>query len=412
VLPDTLPNPIEEPSLAADVEGNLRLAYTFVADFQAHLGNQRQLGTAAQTCLDIFCDWIYQLYRDSAGRAIHAEAPVLAVDRDGSGQLYYRALGFGADESGDTPSLPGDPIGIRVGTGELAQITTGFHSNSASPLYLSQDGQMNWQAAAVYDPLLDTTHVASVKGLVPQIGDASPAVTAPVATEGIAFTTQEQLPDFAVTAVEPATFYPEAESAFDVAVTVANEGVNWSGEEEGIEMALVATWDGPAGVGKAAGSTVVAQLLTGEAQTFTISVFSPPNPDVEHELYVTVNPLLEIGEQNVSNNSLSLILAGIPAPQNVSAWSKKGSSLVHLTWDPVDDPRVAGYRIYEQVEGGTLVPVGLTPTNGFLDLTAFFDVETVYAVRAFTENGSESPPAGTVAVTPGRLATWLPVISR
>ncbi|MCB0035831.1 MAG: hypothetical protein KDE51_17490, partial [Anaerolineales bacterium] len=410
----TLPTPIEEPSLAVDIEGNLRLAYTFVTDFEAHWGNQRQIGSAAQDCPDIACEWSFQLYQDDYGRPIHGEAPIMTLASNGVGLVSYRALGFGPDENGEVIALDHDPVGVTVGTGEVAQLKTSFTTEIINPVYLSEDGQVNWQVAAVFDPLLQTTHVAAVQGIVPEIVNPDAAqdirFADPAAGEGLYFTNQQQFPDFAVTAIEPETLYPDAESLFDVTVTLLNSGVNWSGEEEGIEMALIASWDGPAGVGETAGSTIVSQLLTGQPAEVVVSVTSPPNPDLQHDLYITVNPLLTAAEQNVSNNRMVLTMAGMPTPQNLSGMTKQGSSLVYLTWDAVDDHRVSGYRIYQQIEG-EYVPIGNSPTNGFLNFTALFGDTNPYAVTTFTDSGAESPLSEAITVTPQPVGVWIPFIA-
>jgi len=176
----------------------------------------------------------------------------------------------------------------------------------------------------------------------------------------------------------------------------------------------VATWDGGPGEGSPAGQASVTSL--GDAQFVTVTIdLSPPagSLDEVHVLWVTVNPGLAVAEEDGSDNSLTLPLGGVPVPGGLSAVFQPTSGLVFLEWTPVDDARLAGYRIYRSQDGGPFEPAGSTFVPGFVDLNAAVGHTLRYAVSTYTGGGTESAMGNPVEVTlVGGFQVFLPLVLR
>jgi hypothetical protein len=80
----------------------------------------------------------------------------------------------------------------------------------------------------------------------------------------VRFALTPDLPDFAVASVEPASSYPQNNSALSVTVKLLNQGAVWPG---GDLMVIVATWDGEPGVGAPAGQANLRSLAASDAHS-------------------------------------------------------------------------------------------------------------------------------------------------
>jgi hypothetical protein len=79
-----------------------------------------------------------------------------------------------------------------------------------------------------------------------------------------------------------------------------------------------------------------------------------------------------------------------------------GPGVISLSWDPVRDQGLAGYRVWRKEEGGPgFVPLtpGLLPGNAFTDPSVLKGKIYVYAVSAEDKNGNESPKSETGPVS-------------
>jgi len=423
ISPGELPAAITEPSLAVDTQGQLKLAFTVGVDPQAFSGNQRQLYSAVQTC-NPGCSWNVQPLADNHGRPIHAEGPVLTTNVQGAGTITYRALGFGPVPGSGYQAFPEDSQGVITGMGDLAQVKVDFATTAANPHYLTNDVAIDWQASAVYDSLVKQTYTLVVNGSQPVL-PVSAELALPPASElaastlimvdqPLTFVPVPEQPDYVVASVVPDIPYLLPEQPYSAQVQVRNEGAS-ALPPASDQPQLLATWDGPPGVGLFAGQIQVGDLTAGQLFTVPLELALPPNPNLLHELFVTINADLAITETNLANNSLSIPLGGLPAPEGVSVSAQPGRSLVFLEWAPAVDPRVVGVRIYRRAGGDRLEPVGSSLGTGFVDLTAAFDQSYQYALTSFAQDGSESvhtEPIGVTLSPKQGYQVYLPAILR
>ena len=102
----------------------------------------------------------------------------------------------------------------------------------------------------------------------------------------------------------------------------------------------------------------------------------------------------------------------VPGPDKAAETAEDHVFAVDLVWQPVNDPRLAGYHVYRQTLGGGSTPVGRrellaaapVPTPGFHDGTAVASENYRYSVTAVDPRGNESAPAQadvTASATPG-----------
>jgi hypothetical protein len=396
VTPRAFPSGIASPSLAADSTDQLKLAFTVAEDPQAFVGNQRTLHMAERICVGTDCTWSVQKIRDTHGRDVRGERPIVTVDAEDRATVTFRGLGFGPDENGNR-FFPEDPSGIVKGTGELAQVEVTFDSILHDVVYLSLDDEIDWQPSAVYDPASNAILTMHVKGApIPDIGPQRQPVTvqrvqALNEEESVFLSMVSRLPDFKVVQIVPETAYPNPLPGQPVRVTahVTNEGVGWQGEGDEI-VELVATWGKGPGLGIPADTVAVPALAAGQSVSLTLALDAPVDLDHPHRLFVTVNPSLSVLEVDGMDNQQSLELGGLPAPENLRVLAEYGTTLGLLQWDPVADRRVAGYRIYRAEGDGPLEPLGTSLGAGYVDVMAFPGVLYRYGVTSYTDQGIES----------------------
>ena len=411
--PAELPAAIGEVALGVDGAGLPVLAFTQAEDPGQLLTNQRPLWAASVTCTGpATCIWQPRKLTDAAGRSLYAERPLLTTDAAGHVAVTFRGLGFG----GATGVQPGDPPGMTSGQGELAQAVIDFTTGQVAPMYLTQDGAVNWLPAAAYDPLLGVSLATVVKN-VPQAGSlrydlqASGLRYSPAPDLPVAAAITPNLPDFfladAAVTGGPATVEP-----LRAVVRVMNIGAPWpDSAEQPLEIA--AAWDGAPGIGVPAGQITLTSLGAAPFITVTIDLSAPPTGlDAPHALHLTVNPGLPIPEADAANNSRTLTAGGLLPPVGLWAQVEPGSALVFLGWGAEADRRVAGNRVYRAEADGTFQPIGSSFAPGYVDLTASVGRAYRYAVTSYTAEGGESPLSLQISVSARPLQVYLPMVAR
>jgi hypothetical protein len=412
-IPAELPPGIAEVALGVDTAGQPVLAFTRFEDATQMLGNRRPLWAAAVSCSGpATCTWHPVKLTDAAGRTLYAEQPRLTPGPAGQILVTFRGIGYG----GDADAQPGDPPGMTGGQGELAQAALNFATGQVAPKYLTQDAAVNWLPAAAYDPLLGAIVATAIQGSIPAVeaetaaatvmSTVSPAPDLPIAAAAVA-----ALPDFALAdasvAGGPATGKP-----LRLTAAIANAGAAWPGSA-GQPLEVVATWDGPPGIGAPAGIIALSSLGPAPFVTVTLDLALPPaGLDAAHELYVVVNPGFPISETEAANNGQTLAVGDIAAPGSLWAQVKPGSAIVFLGWNAVADRRVAGYRVYRSEAGGAWAPIGGSFAPGYVDIGARQGGGYRYAVTAYAAVGSESALSAPIGMSGLPLRSYLPMVLR
>ncbi len=420
LTPPELPNAIGEIGLAVGKGGQIMLAFTRAADGVRLLDNRRALWFATSSCVEIVCGWTPTLQRDLYGRPIYAERPLVTRNDLDQPTITFRGMGFGPDQAGQFLVMPGDPPGMVFSTGELAQVVPHGAGDNVAPLYLTQDGAVNWMPTAAFNSMASSTAALVVKGAAP-VAQASAtgrsAYVAPDPNLPVSFALTPDLPDFVVAAVEHAHRYPQPGAALSVTISLLNQGAPWP-HGDGSELAISATWDGEPGVGAPAGAATLRSLDAGGATVLTLVLAAPPGSlDVERTLHVTVNSGQVTAESDAENNSLVVTMGGVPPPAGLDAGAQAGGGLVFLQWTPSDDVRIAGYRIYRAADTGPFAPAGSSLVAGWVDPAAAADTGYRYAVAAYTAAGAESGLSEAVQVRVGAASVqprqlFLPLVER
>jgi hypothetical protein len=290
-------------------------------------------------------------------------------------------------------------------TGEMAQVELQL-AKAAVPQYLTGDGAVNWQPAAVYDPVLDQTVAVAVKGSPPPAANRTRLVSAAVASstanlapgEPLVFAAGGRTPNFVARAVTTDRAYFDGSQPVVAAVAVANQGLAWA-KGDGEALAVTATWDGAPGEGAPAGEVWLNALGEGEQVIAAISLSPPPRPDDAHVLYITVNPGLRLAEQTGGDNAVTLPFGALTAPAGLHGTASGAGEHLTLEWRAVDDSRVAGYRVYRLDANGIPSPAGTTGVAGWLDTDVTFNSTYRYQVTAFTAGFVESAPSESLEIT-------------
>ncbi|MBE0687319.1 MAG: hypothetical protein IH585_15115 [Anaerolineaceae bacterium] len=428
----SLPVAAVEPSLKVDTAGEMILAFTVATDPQALVGNQRLLYAAKQTCGESGCSWSYSALIDSNARPIHAESPVLTMNSNGQAQITYRALGFGAADPGGPTVLPGDPLGTVIGTGEIAQAFVSFSNNTITtiaPTYQNNGGKTVWQPTAVYDSLFNQTYSVSSLGSSPiysqqmkttlELMGYDIAAIDEIASP-LAFSVNSATSDFSVSSVSPNTTNLQVSGdPLTVVVSISNNGPLFASDRDSGQLEIRLTWDALAGSGEPAGSLLIpipieaGGMILAEFSTTDDSLILPAAPHLPHVLYVQVNHEQLIPESNYENNTHTVPIGGLPAPQGLIGAAQPGDSSVFLEWQAVEHEAVAGYRIYRSSDGRIFKPVGSSFGLGFVDLTAVIGESYQYAVVAYAGDGFESDFSNFIqAQVDNTYAVFLPLTMR
>jgi hypothetical protein len=284
------------------------------------------------------------------------------------------------------------------------------------PHYLTGDGATYWESAATFDPVGNSIVAMAVQGTPVSIDIYQQLQAAPrrnwvqAVSDGssVVFAHTPRVPDYVVAALAPSDRHPQPGDMVTVDVQLRNDGI-----ASAAPVTITATWDGGPGIGTLAGESELSTMAAGQPLTLTLNLAEPPGGyDLPHELVVTINCEQRYSELDVSDNSLSTTLGGLPAPSDVTASARKGSPIVFLTWAEVDDPRIAGYRVYRAAGGDDPMPVGSTFVPGFVDLTTELDRTYHYTVVSFTEDGIESESDNVVDVTLEPWRSYLPLLGR
>jgi hypothetical protein len=429
-VPSTLPYGVIEISLGMDSSGDPMLAFTRIEEyapgkFSGLLDNRHVLYAAKQTTASVKsptagsqATWQAQALRDSHGRMIRAERPNLTIDGEGRGTITFRGLGYGPMADGTYVTFPEDTWGMTVGAGEPQWVEVAFDGKPHDPVsvYQVEVGETYLSPEAIYDPVSDSTIMMATQwtagaSLRQQAQSArSVARVQTVANDAaVVFAAVPRLPDFNAITMTVSSRYPLAGEKISVEVKVRNDGVAWQGSVTDT-LNVLATWDGGPGVGSVAGTAQLTALNAGVPLTVTFAVTAPASSHVLHTLFVTVNPTQTVMETDGTNNSLSAVVGGLRPPSDVIALAETGSPLVFLQWPDVDDPRIAGYRIYRATDDEPPMPVGGTLVTGFVDLTSELDHTYYYTVTSYMTTGVESGPSNVVEVTLGSRRTYLPLV--
>ncbi len=346
--------------------------------------------------------WVFQKLVDTHGRAIFAEHPVLTVDDENQPSLTFRGLGFAPQTDGFARFYPGDSLGMLTRTGDLVMADLQDLNNPQVGLtYLTNDGAVNWQPAAVSLPLLHKTLAVALRGPAPQLSQQQrqrlapafervhPQVKAVAAGSPFIFADVARQPDFALEAASPTNQYPVPGDPLTVTAELSNRALGWSGSTTQT-LNLVAAWDAPYGLGALAGQASLPSLFAGQGYQLDLAVSQPADLELPHTLYLSLNPTQTIPEQTSLNNSLSLQIGGLPVPNTLVATHRADLRSIFLQWEGAQDSRIEGYRVYRSPLSGDFMPVGSSYITGFVDLTASPGIDYRYAVTSYSERGVES----------------------
>ncbi|MEM7704560.1 MAG: hypothetical protein AAF358_03350 [Pseudomonadota bacterium] len=410
-------NRIASPS-AGVLGTGIAITYTSSGSQDPFIGTRRALWGVRGACniqTGICSTWLKQKQQDQHGRDIFSEKPRLMVSAGGTPMVAHRWLGT----SGEIKQ--GDPFGV-TGLGDTAmQILAlpdfpGAEEQAVQVNPVTIDGLVNWQTAAIFDPLNDSAVIISAQadqiaakaekfGFVSQaLGSVNRqklgtdrAVTLFQATDG---------PDLTISSARIlGSSIVNGEESADVQVIVANLGAPLQNE-----FSISAFIDGPPGIGSFVG-TAEPVTITDPVKTeveFAIDIPAAVNADTLRLLYVVVNDDRTIQESIGDNNQIVLALNQLLPPTNIDSFLDSSGTTAFLEWGSVEDSRVTKFRVYRRNTGESeVIQVGVTPTNGFMDMLSYPGQTYDYCVASLTDSLTESACSDWLTVevksNPGRL---------
>ncbi len=393
-------NRIASPSAAA-LDTGIAITYTSSGSQDPFIGTRRALWGVRGACnaqTGVCGTWLKQKQKDQHGRDIFSEKPRILVSKGGTPMVAHRWLGT----SGEIQD--GDPFGV-TGLGDTAMQLLALpdfpeaeeQAVQVNPVTI--DGLVNWQTAAIFDPLNDTAVIISAQadqiaakaekfGFVSQpLGSVSRqklgtdrAVTLFQATDG---------PDLIIGSARVVGGHVvRGDETVSVRASVANLGAPLQNE-----FSVNAFIDGPPGIGIPVGGIDQATLTdpVGTVVEFPIDIPAAVDPDTLRLLYVVVNADQAITESIGDNNQITLALNQLLPPDNIDSFLDSAGTTSFLQWDPVADERITKYRVYRRNNGESeVIQVGVTPTSGFMDMLSYPGQTYDYCVASLTDSLTES----------------------
>lgn len=396
-IPTDLTMAVASPSLSALSDGSLVMAYTSATEPEAFVGNKQALYTAKGECQNGICTWQEQQMLTSGGRVIFAEGPkVLTLGNDA---LVVQFRHFGYDII-----LPSDPLSIQMMTGDVGQIQLTIDNPVSDVQSLTLDGGINWMINPVFDEVSDSVLSVAVNaplGLFQRqklrlkdtdLRRRPPGVTTTRLgndNAGPVLHNVPRLPEMEIIEAHLATALPPEGDQGSVQIKIRNNGVPLVEEQL---VSVKAAWNAPPGSGPQAGDIRVPIPQSGIVYDQAMTLIPPPDYQVDdvHQLFIQINPGLEIPEADSSNNTIILTLGELPVPENLNSTVSNASELIYIHWDDVEDDRVTAYRIYRRNPDGKVIHVGTSDVPGFVDQSAHQGFMYQYAVTSLSERVMES----------------------
>ena len=390
------------------------------------------------------CNWLVRKARvkDQPGTAVYGDRPTL-LRTSGGTAAAMRVFGFKPKEP-DTVDTPGadatrgtgigpigqlpqigysgvdlmtPTVGLLNGAGDQYRLALDFLTGDVVPTALTSDGLGYYGLAAAWDfandrimtvgaPNPDALPPAGMVKLMKAAGArVQPASGKAIAmVDGVELRAGDDVPDLAVISIAASATTTQPGAAMTATVTIANAGTRYDPAVDGTAR-LMLFWNAPRGRGSALATVDIAALDPGASRSIAVPFTQPAEalPDEPHTLHVVVVPDAAMNEIAGDNNEGRFGFAGLPVPTGLEFTAPAGASLVQLAWTPVDDPRVAGYRVYRREADGDWVPLGASATAGFLDLSAQFGVPRLYAVTSYSARGVESERSAPLSAAPRPL---------
>ncbi|MEM9303726.1 MAG: hypothetical protein AAGE01_16520 [Pseudomonadota bacterium] len=372
----------------------------------AFLGGRRALHVAETTgCTAGVCTWSGAMQTDEQGRALYGERPQLLLNGSGTPAVVFRY--FGNSNVQDT-----DPIGVVLGSGDLARIPINGVGVPAMVTALTNDGQINWQNSAIYDGFANQIITLGAIGpdldrnVLNQIGKRAPKSVPGVVRKGvdpdrgIEMKMASLAPDLVVVDVSglPDRLVPG--SSFDADVLVANRG----GDAQGSAL-LTTTFDSPFGIGIVGDERQVSVPDPGMTELRRVRVHVPEDffEDEARTLVFQVNADGIVDESDGTNNRFEAVVGALPRPFALVASASDQGTFVELQWHAEEDDRVSGYLVYRENPDGSEILLARTPVKAYADVRAGSEFTYRYRVVSTSDRMVKSRPSDWIRIRVPRL---------
>jgi hypothetical protein len=374
------------------------------------VGTQNKLHVAAASCTATNCSFpgfVVPPARDQHGRRIYGERPRL-VRGETDVLVVMRAFRFENEQ--DSGVQTGDPIGTVINSADVVMFAPNYGTGVGRVTPLSADGASHMSVFASFNPV-SRSIISGSSTYIPQFTAPLRAALKATGMTGhvgygksvanagpIALLATVAAPDLAVELIDAGTTLAPGTAQL-TSVVLGNRGTGYLPARDGA-AALQLRWNSPGGPLLA--SLPVPAIDSGGETALDLAWTAPADAhaDEAHVLHAVLVMPEDLAEITDDNNQGKLELPGLPVPANIAYGSQPGIPQVQLGWDPIADPRIAGFRVYRQETDGSWVPMGATPTHGFLDLSASFMAPRTYAVASYSSRGIESALSEPVTAMP------------
>jgi hypothetical protein len=387
------------------------IAYTRAQDPQGFVGNRQALSVArASSCSSGSCTFQVTEPRDPNGRQFRVERPRVSFDDGDTPLIGFRALAYGPDAQG-RHALPGDLPGILLGSGELAMLRVQSFSQATHTAHivgLSGNGLQHWKPDFVFDETMGGLLAVSMEAAAPgglrtpmEIARQMSPEGSPMAAEplGIAAGAALRLamagPDFVLREARLSREVVSSGQTLSLTLTLDNVGASYVAADHGT-LKVVASLNGPVGVGTQLGSFTLGSSLPGNASravSIPLTLPAGVSSDERQTVFIDIVGSADANSIDSSADHDRIEINAMPVPVELNASTRADAPFVNLVWSNPSDTRIAGWRIWKLDADGSWQHLGSTRFAGYVDITATVGATMTYRVAAYSANGMESEPS-------------------
>lgn len=357
------------------------------------IGNNAELWAGGFSLTDEF-NYAFAPVREN-DKPIFAERPQMLIDDDGRPALLYRRFG---------------PIGTYGALGQVTLSQMGDNGQFLEHVYLTDEAQQNWQAAAAVDP--QTGEVVSLKVARSTFGDisrltpagagAAPAVMSRALDGGQDAVSSLQLTALADPALDPliaSDLGTAPGQPVTVTITARNVG---QGQADGMTVQL---YEGTPESGLLLQTIpLAASLEFGQVYSFTLPV-TPTSGNFELTALINANTNF-----SPDNDRVSLTLSALlpPTALNVGE-SNRYRDAADVSWFSAS-ASASGYRVLRSTDDGPYEFVGEALGVSYTDALLQRGHTYCYQVQAYDSAGNLSALTESACMRFDLLQVFLPLV--
>jgi hypothetical protein len=202
-------------------------------------------------------------------------------------------------------------------------------------------------------------------------------------------------PDFVLREARLSREVVSSGQTLSLTLTLDNVGASYVAADHGT-LKVVASLNGPVGVGTQLGSFTLGSSLPGNASravSIPLTLPAGVSSDERQTVFIDIVGSADANSIDSSADHDRIEINAMPVPVELNASTRADAPFVNLVWSNPSDTRIAGWRIWKLDADGSWQHLGSTRFAGYVDITATVGATMTYRVAAYSANGMESEPS-------------------